>query len=84
MDSNQQQLRISVNMADIGSKRLPILIEHLEQKTRSLFDSSRYRVTFTGSSVTFLEGSSFIIKAIRDSIQWAFLLIAACMLFLFR
>jgi predicted RND superfamily exporter protein len=34
--------------------------------------------------VTYLEGSSFIIKGLKDSIQWAFVLIAACMLFLFR
>ena len=84
VDSNQQQLRISVNMADVGSKRLPLILEDLQKKSASLFDSSKYRVEFTGSSVTFLEGSSFIIKGLKDSIQWAFLLIAACMLFLFR
>jgi predicted RND superfamily exporter protein len=84
VDSNQQQLRISVNMADVGSKRLPLMLDDLEKKTRALFDTSKYRIAFTGSSVTFLEGSSFIIKGLKDSIQWAFLLIAACMLFLFR
>ena len=84
VDSNQQQLRISVNMADVGSRRLPLILEDLQKKSASLFDSSKYRVEFTGSSVTFLEGSSFIIKGLKDSIQWAFLLIAACMLFLFR
>lgn len=84
VDSNQQRLRISVNMADIGSKRLPIVLADLEKKTHSLFDSSKYKVEFTGTSVTYLEGSSFVIKGLRDSIQWAFLLIAACMLFLFR
>jgi hypothetical protein len=84
VDSNQQQLRVSVNMADVGSKRLPLILDDLQKKAATLFDSSRYKVEFTGSSVTFLEGSSFIIKGLKDSIQWAFLLIAACMLFLFR
>jgi predicted RND superfamily exporter protein len=84
VDSNQQQLRVSVQMADIGSKRLPAVLGELEKKTQALFDSSKYRVTFTGTSVTYLEGSSFIIKGLKDSIQWAFVLIAACMLFLFR
>jgi predicted RND superfamily exporter protein len=84
VDSNQQELRVSVNMADVGSKRLPLVLADLEKKTRELFDSSKYRVEFTGTSVTYLEGSSFVIKGLRDSIQWAFLLIAACMLFLFR
>lgn len=84
IDSNQQRLRISVNMADIGSKRLPVVLADLRKKTRELFDSTRYNVEFTGTSVTYLEGSAFVIKGLRDSIQWSFLLIAACMLMLFR
>jgi predicted RND superfamily exporter protein len=84
VDSNQQRLRVSIQMADIGSKRLPAVLADLERKTRELLDSNRYRVTFTGTSVTYLEGSSFIIKGLKDSILWAFVLIAACMFFLFR
>ena len=38
----------------------------------------------TGTSVTFLEGSGYIINGLKDSILWAFLLIAGCMLYLFR
>ncbi|HLI92692.1 MAG TPA: MMPL family transporter, partial [Puia sp.] len=84
IDSNQQRLRVSINMADIGSKRLPVVLADLQKKTRELFDSTRYKVQFTGTSVTYLEGSAFVIKGLRDSIQWSFLLIAACMLLLFR
>jgi len=84
VDSNQQRLRVSIQMADIGSKRLPAVLSDLRQRTNGLFDSSKYKVTFTGTSVTYLEGSSFIIKGLKDSILWAFVLIAACMLFLFR
>lgn len=51
-------------------------------------DSSRlkhkYDVQLTGTSVTFLEGSRFIINGLKESILWAFLLIAICMLYLFR
>jgi predicted RND superfamily exporter protein len=84
VDSNQQKLRVSIQMADIGSARLPVVIGDLEKKTQTLFDTAKYRVSFTGTSVTYLEGSSFIIKGLKDSIMWAFALIAACMLFLFR
>jgi len=38
----------------------------------------------TGTSVTFLEGSRFIINGLKESVLWAFLLIALCMLYLFR
>jgi len=84
VDSNQQRLRVSINMKDIGSKQLPLVLDDLKKKTDELFDSSKYRVEFTGTSVTYLEGSAFVIRGLKDSIQWAFLLIAACMLFLFR
>jgi predicted RND superfamily exporter protein len=84
VDSSQRELRISVNMADVGSARLPVILDDLKKRSRELFDSTRYRIEFTGSSVTYLEGSSFIIRGLKDSIEWAFVLIAACMLFLFR
>ncbi len=84
MDSNRQVTRISVTMADVGSKRLPEILDSLKQKAGEYFDSSKYDVQFTGTSVTFLEGSRFIINGLKESIMWAFLLIALCMLFLFK
>ena len=84
MDSTRQQARISINMADVGSKRLEDIIGTVQAKSAELFDSTKYRVEYTGSSVTFLEGSTFIINGLKESIFWAFLLIALCMLYLFR
>lgn len=84
MDSTRQRTRISVNMADVGSKRLPELISSIETKSDQLFDTAKYNVEFTGTTITFLEGSAFIINGLKESIAWAFLLIALCMLYLFR
>lgn len=84
MDSAKQETRISVNMKDVGSIKLPEILAGIKQKTDQYFDSSKYRVTMTGSSITFLEGSSFIINGLKESIFWAFLLIALCMIYLFR
>ncbi|MEO6316849.1 MAG: MMPL family transporter [Chitinophagaceae bacterium] len=84
MDSSKQKARISVNMADVGTKRLPVLLQQIQDKANHYFDSTKYSVELTGASVTFLEGSSFIIKGLKDSILWAFGLIALCMLYLFR
>ncbi|TMI95231.1 MAG: RND transporter [Bacteroidetes bacterium] len=85
MDSNKQQARISVNMADVGSQRLPRILDSIQSRAGQLFkDTSKYKVTLTGTSVTFLEGSNFIIHGLKESIMWAFLLIALCMLYLFR
>jgi hypothetical protein len=84
MDSTRQQARISVNMKDIGSERLPLVLDSIQAHAGQLFDSSQYHVQLTGTSVTFLEGSRFIINGLKESIFWAFLLIALCMLYLFR
>jgi uncharacterized protein len=84
IDSNKQKARISVNMKDIGSAKLPLLLNQFEAKSREIFDTANYTVSFTGSSVSFLEGSSFIIKGLKESIFWAFLLITLCMFYLFR
>ena len=63
---------------------MPILLKDFEKKSAEIFDTASYKVTFTGSSVTFLEGSSFIISGLKESILYAFALIALCMLYLFR
>ena len=84
VDSNKQTLRISVNMADIGSIRLPQILGQVKNRADELFDTAHYKIEFTGTTVTFLEGSAFIIAGLKQSIIWAFLLIAGCMLYLFK
>jgi predicted RND superfamily exporter protein len=84
VDTAKERTRLSVNMADVGTEKLPLLLDTLQKRAAQLFDTTHYKVTFTGSTVTFLVGSSFIINGLKESILWAFLLIAACMLYLFR
>ncbi len=83
IDSSSRYTRISVNMADIGTERLPKVLAKIQEKANQYFDTS-YQVTLTGTSITFLEGSKFIINGLKESIFWAFILIAFCMLYLFR
>lgn len=84
IDNDKKETRISVNMKDIGSAKLPSFLNRMDSATKAIFDSSKYDIQITGSSVTFLEGSNFIIKGLGESIFWAFLLITICMIFLFR
>ena len=84
LDKDKQFTRVSVNMKDIGSAALPVFLKKVDSATKVIFDSSKYNIVITGSSVTFLEGSNFIVKGLGESIFWAFLLIALCMIFLFR
>ncbi|WP_301921271.1 RND family transporter [Ferruginibacter sp.] len=84
IDTAKETTRISINMADVGTEKLPLLLSGIRHQTDKLFDSTQYKVTFTGSSITFLEGSRFIINGLKESIFYAFILIAVCMLYLFK
>ncbi|TCJ14085.1 RND transporter [Flaviaesturariibacter flavus] len=84
VDSNSQRARISSAMMDVGSARLPGILDSVQARATEIFDTSKYNVQITGGSVTFLEGSRFIINGLQESILWAFALIALCMLYLFR
>ena len=84
VDSNKQEARISVSMQDIGSDSLPKVMGRIQALADSIFDKNNYNVQLTGASVTFLTGSNFIINGLKESIMWAFGLIAVCMMYLFR
>jgi uncharacterized protein len=84
IDTSKRYTRISINMKDVGSVRLPIILDTLQKRANEIFDTASYNIKFTGASVTFLEGTRFIINGLKESILWAFLLIALCMLYLFK
>ncbi|MEO6637308.1 MAG: MMPL family transporter [Ginsengibacter sp.] len=84
IDTARQSTRMSINMADVGTKRLPIILNGLRARADQIFDTSKYNIVFTGATITFLEGSNFIINGLKESLLWAFLFISLCMLYLFR
>jgi predicted RND superfamily exporter protein len=84
IDTNAQNIRLSVNVADIGSVEMPKLLEEIKPKALQLFDTADYNLTFTGTSITFLEGSKFIINSLGESLLWAFGMILVCMVVLFK
>ncbi len=84
IDTSKRYTRISVSMADVGTEKLPVIMDDIQQKANQYFDTANYKVSLTGTSITFQEGSKFIINGLKESIFWAFLLIALCMLYLFK
>jgi predicted RND superfamily exporter protein len=83
-DSSRRYARISVSMQDVGSVRLPRILSEVNKQAVEIFDTSRYSISYTGTSVVFLEGSRFIISSLTESLLLALLMIIACMAFLFR
>jgi len=84
IDTARESTRMSINMADVGTEKLPVVLNNLRKVTDHIFDTSKYKITFTGSTITFLEGSRYIIYGLKESLLWAFLFIAVCMLYLFK
>lgn len=95
IDSNEQRLRISMSMADIGTVKLLPVIDSITRGANRILNgkdsmviadtaNTDYKITVTGTSSTFLEGSRFIVNGLKESIFWAFLLISICMLYLFK
>lgn len=95
IDSTEQYLRISMSMADVGTQALLPIVDSIKLNANKILngidsidikDTTKavYKITVTGTSSTFLEGSRFIVNGLKESIFWAFLLIALCMLYLFK
>ena len=73
MDSTKQYTRISVSMADVGTARIaPCCWTVSISEAGKCLTITKFRVMMTGTSITFLEGSRFIINGLKESIMWAF------------
>ncbi len=76
--------RISVNMADVGTKRLPEIIDSLNRRSKQIFDTAKIQYSVHRHFCYLPRRKRFIINGLKESIAWAFGLIALCMLYLFR
>ena len=85
IDSTGQRLRVSMKMADIGSKKMKVLIEDkIKPKIQEIFGESDLDVSITGTTVLFIKGNKYLIENLRMSLILAFVIIAAIMGLLFR
>ena len=83
LDSNYQSTRVSVQMANIGTKDIDRIQKSLKPKVDSIFNPAKYKVTITGTSVVFLKGTNFLIRNLWESILLAVIVIAMLLAFLF-
>ncbi|UII35094.1 MMPL family transporter [Fulvivirga ulvae] len=84
VDSTLQKMRISMQVADIGSHKMDSLINDVIQpEVDSVFAGTELTVDITGTSPLFIKGNKFLIKNLRMSLILAFVLISIIMGFLF-
>jgi len=84
VDSTFQKMRISLQVADIGSDKMNVLVNQvIKPKMDSLFAGTDIKATVTGTTPLFIQGNAFLIQNLKGSLMLAFLLIALTMGLLF-
>ncbi len=83
VDSTKSITRISAQMADIGTYEMDDLMDEIQPRIDSIFPTDQYKVTLTGTSLVFLEGTHYLVNNLAISITLAILIIALIMAILF-
>ncbi|GAA4390453.1 efflux RND transporter permease subunit [Hymenobacter koreensis] len=84
-DSTGQKARISLKIADIGSRNLDtLLINKIQPQIAEIFNGTGVDVKLTGTTILFTKGNEYIIGTLRNSLIHAFGLVGLIVLVLFR
>jgi uncharacterized protein len=87
VDSSFTKMRISSQIADIGSERMDSLVhDAIEPRMRKIFASTERDsiiTSVTGSTKIFIKGNKFLVANLQESLLLAFLLITLSMAILF-
>jgi len=84
LDSTQYTTRISAQIADIGTIELDSLMSSLKPQVYEIFPKDEYKVTLTGTSIVFLDGTDYLVKNLFISLAIAISVIAILMALLFN
>ncbi len=87
VDSTFSKMRVSAQIADIGSNRLDSLVHiAIEPRMKSIFaseGSDSISTAITGSTKIFIRGNKFLVANLQESLLLAFVLITLSMAILF-
>ncbi|MDD3721296.1 MAG: efflux RND transporter permease subunit [Lutibacter sp.] len=84
VDSTGRYARMTTFMKDIGTDKMEIIEERLQQKINKEFPKENYHVTMTGKALVFLKGTNYLINNLVISLTLAIILISGFMAFMFR
>ena len=83
MDDHMQVTRVSVLMANIGTRDIRRIQEDLQPRIDSIFNPEHYHVTLTGTSVVFLKGTDYLVRNLLTSLVFAVVIISILIALLF-
>lgn len=84
VDSTGRYARMTTFMKDIGTDKMELIEDRMQQKIDKEFPKEKYNVSMTGGALVFLKGTKFLINNLVISLSLAILLIAVFMAFMFR
>ena len=83
VDEDMQTTRVSVQMANLGTKEIEALKDSLIPQINKIFSPEKFDVIITGTSVVFLEGTKYLVKNLFQSLMLALFVIGLLMALLF-
>lgn len=83
MDHDMQVTRISVQMANIGTRDIHRIKDDLTPAIDEIFPPDQYDVTLTGTSIVFLKGTDYLVRNLLTSLIIAIVAITLMMTMLF-
>lgn len=83
VDEDLSITRISVQMANVGTKDIQRIVEELRPQIERLFPAKNYEVNITGTSIVFLKGTNYLVKNLMASLILALIIISGLMALLF-
>ena len=84
IDSTGQYARITTFMKDVGTDKMDLIQERLQQVVKKEFPEERFNVSFTGKALVFLKGTNYLISNLVFSLSLAIFLISLFMAWMFR
>ena len=84
VDSTYTRMRISMQIADIGSVKMDSLVSRvIEPRMNKIFAGTNITTNVTGTTKLFIKGNRFLIDSLKESLLLAFILITLSMAMLF-
>lgn len=83
VDKDYHELRVSYQMADVGSVRMKEITDEVQHIIDEMFPKEQFDVHITGTSAIFLKGNSYLYDSLISSTFWALVMIAFTMGLLF-
>lgn len=83
-DSARQVIRISMNMADVGTIEMKRIIGEVKPQVAQVMEGTNNKVQYTGTSLIFLKGNTYLINSLVSSLGLAFALISLIMAGMFK